>query len=349
MANLKTDTKDANVENTKSSSFFSDMYKKSSFSDKNKRPKVIVSFVILVIFVVVIALFFVMYNFGVHIPGVSNVVDSIPVLKNLDRSPQNVLPKTYTADQGIKSYKYNVDFALTSSGSSGGNINQQFNGEVDFSNPKSITTSSSLNEKFSSTSSSGAQSLLINGKFVENNKQFFINFNKFPSVLNAGIKTGEWILLPNLEFSFLSQLEKQSNINYSNFNTYSEGNSVLNGTVVTHYVIVVPKKDYANIQLLSLLKSVFNNITIDTNSIDLNEWVGLTDNRIYQESVTINKATVSGTTAKVYFGASMTSFNTSYSFSNPTTYINLQGKKVTSSSSSNSSKSSSSSKTSSKK
>jgi hypothetical protein len=330
MANLKKVNTDSSVENPKNSSFFSDMYKKSSFADKDKRPKVIGSLVVLVIFVVLVGMLFAMYNFGLNIPGVSNVVDVIPVLKNLNRSPQNILPKTYAADQGINAYKYNVNFSLTSSGASGGNINQQFNGAINFKNPKSITSASSLNEKFSSSSSSGSQSLLINGNFIENGKQFFINFSKFPSVLNSGIKTGKWILLPNLEFSFLSQLEQQSNINYSQFHSYSEGNSVLNGTLVTHYVTVIPKKDYGSIKLLSLLKSVFNNITIDTSTIDLNEWVGLTDNRIYQESVTINKATVSGTTAKVYFGAGMTSFNSNYNFANPTTYINLQGKKVTS-------------------
>ncbi len=326
---VSTSTTEVLSEEESKSSVFKDLYSKSAFADESKRSSVIASFVVLIIFILFIAGLFSTYTFGANIPGFSNLIDRIPVLKSLDRSPQNILPKTFAADQGINSYNYNVDFALQSSGASGGSITQQFSGNINFKNPKNVLSSSTIFEKFSSASSSSTSSLVIDGKFIQNSNKFFINFSKFPSALNSGIKTNKWILLPNLEFSFLSKLDNQPNINYSNLDAYSLGNSVVNGTVVTHYVVIFPKSDFSKLNLLTLMKSVFGNSTVTSKSIRLDEWVGVADNKVYQESISFN-ASVSGAPAKVYFEANMTSFNTNFTVNTPSSYTNLQGKTVSS-------------------
>jgi hypothetical protein len=345
MAKLKDQNQDSN--NVKKSTTFKDLYNQSSFSDPSRRPKVIVSLIVLVLFVIFVGLLFSMYNFGVWYPGFSPLIDKIPVLKNLDRSPENVLPKTIAADNGIHSYTYQVNYAIDVKGSSSGNEAQQFNGSTDFNNSSNIKSNSKFSEKFSSNNSSQKSSLVISGKFLQANKKFFVNFSQFPSILSSGIKTNTWILLGQNDFPFLQKLESQNNFNYNSLTVYTKGNSVVNGTVVTLYTVVVPKSDYSKLGFLSLpfslVKSVFPKFNISGNNIDLNIWVGLADDRIYQESTKFN-VTAQGSSASVYFSSSVTSFNSSVNVVTPTTYTNINGKTVTSKSNTKSSNKTSSKK-----
>ncbi len=327
-------------------SLASRLYSKSAFSNKEQRLKVIVSTVILVLFVVIVALFFVMYNFGTYIPGVSNVIDKVPILSHLDRSPQNILPKTTTSEQNVTGYHFNVDFALNSIGSSttSGNIAQSFSGNVDFSNPKNIQLQSVLAEKISSSKSA----FNIDGKVIQTNNKMYLNFSKFPSVLNTGIKLNQWVTLPKPQFNFLEDLTNQSSMpNINTLTVTMDGNEILNGTSVTKYEVTYPKADFASINLSKALESLsgMSNMEsiISSKTITVDEWVGVADNKIYQESVKFSVAGQTPTT--LYFGISMSNFNASFSTTAPAA-TTVSGSKPTSSTGS---KSSGSGSTSSKK
>ena len=321
------------------------LYSKSAFSNKEQRPNVIISTIVLLLFVIVVALFFVMYNFGTYIPGVSTVVDKVPILSNLDRSAQNILPKTATSEQNVTGYHFNVDFALNSQGSSttSGNIAQSFSGNVDFSNPKNIQLQSLLSEKISSSKSA----FNIDGKVIQTNNKMYLNFSKFPSVLNTGIKLNQWVTLPKPQFNFLEDLTNESNMpNINTLQVAMKGNEILNGTSVTKYEVTYPKADFSSINLSKALESLsgMSNMQsiISSKTITVDEWVGVADNKIYQESVKFSVAGQTPTT--LYFGISMSSFNSPFSITAPSKTTTVSGSKSTSSSGSSGSGSTSSKK-----
>ena len=300
-------------------------YTKSSFADKNKRPKVIISFIIILIFVLVVAFIFSIYNFGTYIPGVSNVFDNIPLLSHLDRSAQNVLPKVSVAENGINAYNFTANFALQSSGnsSSSGNINQSFAGNISFANPKNVLLTSNISEKITSSQSA----LAILGNIREVNNKMYINFSKFPSVLNSGVKLNQWIELPSVQFTFLSDLAKQTNVNYSTLSTKFDKNEMLNGTLVSEYTIMFPKSDFTKINLSPALETLsgissMGNI-ISSKNIMVNEYVGVANNKIYQESVRFS--VVDKAPTLLYFGITMNSFNKSVSVSKPKSFTSVSG------------------------
>ncbi|MCL4393056.1 hypothetical protein M1145_02860 [Patescibacteria group bacterium] len=312
-------------------------YSKSSFADKGKRPKVIISFIIIVIFVLLVAFIFSAYNFGAYIPGVSNAFDNIPLLSHLDRSPQNVLPKVSSAETGINAYHFTADFALQSTGntSSSGNINQSFAGNISFANPKNVLLASSLSEKITSSQSA----LAILGNVKEVNSKMYINFSKFPSVLNSGVKLNQWIELPQVQFTFLSDLAKQTNVNYSTISTKFVKNEMLNGTLVSEYTLMFPKKDFTKINLspaldtLSGISSMGN--IISSKNIMVNEYIGVANNKIYQESVRFS--VVDKAPTLLYFGITMNSFNKPVTVVTPKSFTSVSGKSSSSSSKSPSS------------
>ncbi len=314
-------------------SLASKLYSKSAFANKEQRPKVIVSTIVLVLFVIIVALFFIMYNFGTYIPGVSPVVDKVPILSNLDRSAQNILPKTATSEQNVTGYHFNVNFALDSAGSSttSGNIAQSFSGTVDFSNPKNVQLQSSLAEKISSSKSA----FNIDGQVKQTNNKMYLNFSKFPSVLNTGIKLNQWVILPKPQFNFLEDLTNQSNMpNINTLTVAMDGNEILNGTSVTKYQVTYPKADFSSINLSKALESLsgMSNMQsiISSKTITVDEWIGVADNKIYQESV---KFSVTGQTpTTLYFGISMSNFNAPFSVTAPAKTTTVSGSKSTSSS-----------------
>lgn len=317
-------------------------YSKSSFSDKDKRAKVIISFFVIAVVVLIVAFVFSAYNFGVNIPGVSNVFDNIPLLSNLDRSPQNVLPKVFSAEKGINAYHFTANFALQSSGSSSGsgNIAQSFLGNINFSNPKNISLASTLSEKITSSQSA----LAILGNVREVNNKMYLNFSKFPSVLNSGVKLNQWIELPQVQFTFLSDLAKQTTVNYSALSTKFDKNEMLNGTLVSEYTIMFPKKDFTKINLSPALETLsgissMGNI-ISSKNIMVNEYIGVANNRIYQESIRFS--VVDKAPTLLYFGITMNSFNSPLTVAQPKTFTSVKGN--SSSTSTKSSKPSSSTK-----
>ncbi len=308
------------VESTveKKENLFSKVYQGSAFADPARRPKVVLASIIVVVFVVVVAFLFSIYNYGVYYPGISSVIDKIPILNHLDRSPQNVFSKVISAENAISSYSFdgNMDY------SAGGGLSTQdsFNGQESIVNKNSVQVAANFSHKVVSSNTS----LLMSWKSLQSGNNIFLNFSQIPSILNSGIKTGEWIKVGNAVSNPWNFLLDQSQIlSSSSSNIKDDGNSIVNGTPVTEYTITVPLSNLSNVNLVKAFEQSYGPISTvgSSGDIKLNEWIGIADNRIYQESTTFKLGTNPGSTFTLQ--SSMSEFNSKFTFTLPKKFVSV--------------------------
>ncbi len=302
----------------KKENLFSKVYQGSAFADPGRRPRVILASIIVIVFVIVVAFLFSIYNYGIYYPGISKVIDKIPILNHLDRSPQNIFPKVISAEDSISSYSFtgNMDY------SAGGGLSTQdsFNGQENIANKNSVQVSADFSHKVVSSNTS----LLMTWKSLQSGSKIFLNFSQVPSILNSGIKTGEWIKVGNAVSNPWNFLLDQSQIlSSSSSNIKDDGNSIVNGTPVTEYTITIPLSNLNNVNLVRAFEQSYGPISTvgSSGDIKLNEWIGIADNRIYQESTIFKLGTNSSSTFTLQ--AAMSQFNSKFAIALPKKFVSL--------------------------
>ncbi len=302
----------------KKENLFSRVYQSSAFADPMRRPKVIWASVIVLVFIVVVGFLFSIYNYGIYYPGISKVIDKVPILNHLDRSSQNVFSKVISAEDAISSYSFTGNMNY----SAGGGLSTQdsFNGQESVANKNLVQVSANFSHKVVSSNTS----LLMTWKSLQSGKKIFLNFSQVPSILNSGIKTGEWIEVGNAvsnPWNFL--LDQNKILSSSSSSIKDDGNSIVNGTPVTEYTITVPLSDLSSVNLVKAFEQSYGPISTvgSSGDIKLNEWIGIADNRIYQESTTFKLGTNASSTFTLQ--AAMSQFNSKFAVTLPKKFVSL--------------------------